>query len=118
MKDEVRKEAIHARIIKQFGKPQLCEICGRNDSETIYHWSNKDHKYNEKRENWQRLCAKCHAKYDIENNRKKYTLTCVVCGELFEALKALQLCCSRSCMKTHRIAKRKAFWNDLLYIKI
>ena len=36
----------------------------KKTDEKKYEWSNKDHKYSLKREDWQRLCTSCHIKYD------------------------------------------------------
>lgn len=33
-----------------------------------YQWANKDHKYRRVLEDYMRLCASCHQKYDIKNN--------------------------------------------------
>lgn len=57
----------HLWITKHRGKPNYCEICKRTDRKK-YEWSNKDHKYSRKLEDYQRLCKKCHIRYDIENN--------------------------------------------------
>lgn len=62
-REEVKYRAIHCRIEKLLGKPRYCEICKRTDRK-VYDWSNKDHKYSLKKEDWQRLCRSCHIKYD------------------------------------------------------
>lgn len=54
---------LHRRISRKFGKPKMCEICGRTDLEK-YEWANKSGKYLEDRLDWLRLCRKCHIKYD------------------------------------------------------
>lgn len=66
-KESVGKIAIHRRIEVRYGKQNYCEICKRTDKKK-YEWSNKDHKYSLKKEDWQRVCVSCHRKYDIENN--------------------------------------------------
>ena len=35
------------------------------------HWANIDHKYRRNLDDWIGLCAKCHRRYDIENNGYK-----------------------------------------------
>jgi len=57
----------HDWVKQKLGTPDCCEHCGKSSSEVgILGWSNKDHKYQRKIEDWQRLCRKCHAKYDKE----------------------------------------------------
>ena len=34
------------------------------------HWSNKNHKYLKRYDDWKPLCVKCHANYDKEFNNK------------------------------------------------
>ncbi len=58
---------IHRRIEKLLGRPSYCEICKKTDKKK-YEWSNKDHKYSLRKEDWQRLCTSCHTKFDIEFN--------------------------------------------------
>ena len=60
----------HNRIRLKYGEPNYCEICGKTDKKK-YEWSNKDHKYSLKKEDWQRLCSSCHKKYDIEYNNTR-----------------------------------------------
>jgi len=55
----------HERVRRNWGKPEKCEFC---DSTRNLEWTNKDHKYNMVRHEWQVLCRKCHMYYDIENN--------------------------------------------------
>jgi len=63
------KEAMHKWVEKIKGKPMKCDFCG-DESKKRYYWSNKYHTYKRILEDYQRLCAKCHTKYDIENNNK------------------------------------------------
>lgn len=65
--DDASIGAIHTWIIRKFGQPKYCEICKSTTSKR-YDWSNKNHKYSRKKEDWQRVCKKCHYKYDLENN--------------------------------------------------
>ena len=57
--------AIHNWIVKKLGRPKKCELCGIEENDRVYHWSNKDHKYSRAVEDWQRVCVPCHRKYDI-----------------------------------------------------
>jgi len=61
---------IHRLIEKRCGKPNYCEHCKCSEKKK-YEWSNKNHKYSLKKEDWQRLCPSCHRKYDIKNNQLK-----------------------------------------------
>jgi len=58
-------EAIHAWVSRWKGKPNICEGCGNivTNSRQI-HWANIDHKYRRVLDDYIRLCAKCHKKYD------------------------------------------------------
>ena len=56
---------LHKHIYEDFGRPEECEICG---STRTTEWTNKDHKYTRKREDWQYLCRKCHMDWDREYN--------------------------------------------------
>jgi hypothetical protein len=59
--DDVGYQGLHTWVTKTYGKPPLCESCG---SDYIVQWSNKSGNYIRKRDDWQRLCIKCHRKYD------------------------------------------------------
>lgn len=54
---------LHKRIQRKYGTPKICEHCGRTDL-VRYQWANKSGNYQENREDWIRLCPKCHYKYD------------------------------------------------------
>ena len=61
--EEAGYVAIHTHIRKNKIKPKNCEICGENK---ILELSNKDHKYRRNIEDYQYLCKKCHAQYDLK----------------------------------------------------
>ena len=52
---------IHARIKILWGKADICDFCG---STNTVNWANKDHTYRLIREEWLKLCRKCHVNYD------------------------------------------------------
>lgn len=54
---------LHKWVEKNLGKPKRCEICGRNNL-SRYHWANKSGKYKRNLNDWVRLCAKCHSRFD------------------------------------------------------
>lgn len=60
---------IHAWIINHLGQPTKCEHCGKDNLiKQQIHWANKDHLYKRNLDDWIRLCASCHRKYDLLNN--------------------------------------------------
>lgn len=67
--DKLKKyTTIHHRIWALYGKANKCENINCDEKNSIYEWSNKNHKYDLNKEDWQMLCHKCHAKYDKDNN--------------------------------------------------
>lgn len=66
--DNAGRNAIHKWLTKEFGKPSVCEDCGKigknNKGNWTVHWSNVDHKYRRVREDYKGRCPKCHKKYD------------------------------------------------------
>jgi hypothetical protein len=67
--DDVGYSGVHLWIYKKLGAPNYCERCKRSNKKK-YHWANKDHKYQRRIEDYMRLCAGCHIKYDMENNNR------------------------------------------------
>lgn len=68
--DEAGKPALHEWIRTIKGSPKECELCGTKDSKR-YDWSNKTHEYKRDVDDWQRLCYKCHYKYDKALRRER-----------------------------------------------
>jgi hypothetical protein len=59
-------KAIHHRVGRLFGKPTTCESCGTTGlTRHAIHWANRTGEYLLEREDWLRLCAKCHREYDM-----------------------------------------------------
>ena len=56
-------DAVHEWVETHFGKPDICEECG---SGKFHEWSNISGMYKHVRSDWQRLCKKCHNRYDYE----------------------------------------------------
>lgn len=57
---------LHKRLGKILGKPNYCQFCGTTNENTKFQWAHKhDAEWNEERNNWYRLCVKCHSAYDI-----------------------------------------------------
>lgn len=59
--------SIHSWIRDTFGKPNQCEHCYLFFTGRKIEWANKSGEYKREREDWIRLCAKCHRKFDKEN---------------------------------------------------
>lgn len=70
---EVGYRAIHSWIKRMYGSPTTCEHCqtGNLTGHSI-HWASKTLEYTRDRENWLRLCAKCHGIFDTINNLRKH----------------------------------------------
>lgn len=68
-------KALHYRIGKKFGKPDTCEGCDKSGliGQEI-HWANKTGNYTEDREDWLRLCRKCHKEFDLAKAKQKVTV--------------------------------------------
>ena len=71
--DDVGYKGVHKWLFKNYGNPVFCEDCGKvgGFSKTIkptwsIHWSNKDHKYRRRREDYNGRCTKCHKRYDLK----------------------------------------------------
>lgn len=55
-------DAIHEWVERWYGKPEKCEKC---NSKINVQWSNMSGKYFRDISDWQRLCKKCHCRYDF-----------------------------------------------------
>lgn len=63
--DKASYRAIHAWIVKHYGKPTVCEDCKtKNLTGHKIHWANINDKYKRDIKDWKRLCVKCHGKFD------------------------------------------------------
>lgn len=68
--DLAKYTAMHMWVVSRKGKPKKCDHCLREDLDIRqYHWANIDHLYKRNLDDYIRLCASCHQKYDIENNQ-------------------------------------------------
>ena len=54
---------LHTWVSRRLGEPNKCEHCGTTTANR-YEWSNISHQYKRELSDWQRLCIKCHQKYD------------------------------------------------------
>lgn len=63
---------LHKRLGRILGKPDFCEFCVAPDLSKRFNWAHKHGaEFNEKRENWFRLCVKCHSAYDISPEKRR-----------------------------------------------
>ena len=65
--DNVGYHGVHHWVIRELGRPEKCEHCG-TESAKKFEWANKDHTYKRIKEDYMRLCTRCHRRYDYENN--------------------------------------------------
>ena len=65
---DVGYRSIHSWIERTYGRPTTCEHCqtGNLTGHEI-HWASRTKKYVRDREQWLRLCAKCHGEFDKIN---------------------------------------------------
>ena len=54
-------DGLHDWVERTLGRPNECEFCGSHKN---LEWSNKSGEYKPIKEDWQRLCKKCHCRYD------------------------------------------------------
>lgn len=63
LKEKVSYKVLHEWVKNTITDPGKCEFC---PSTRNLEWSNKSGEYLRIIEDWQRLCKKCHCKYDFE----------------------------------------------------
>lgn len=96
--DLVGYNALHTWVSKWYGKPKTCEHCqktnlvGRNID-----WANKSGRYKRDREDWLRLCKRCHALYD------KKTPDFCKCGDIHFSKGMCSTCYMKNYKLTHKI---------------
>lgn len=66
--DNIGKKGIHKWIAEKYGKPKMCDFCG-SANKRKYEWANVSSEYKRDLNDWLRLCASCHRRYD--GNRRK-----------------------------------------------
>lgn len=65
--DKVGYCGVHDWLTRQFGQPKNCEQCNTNDTNTRYEWANISGNYKRDRNDFKRLCKKCHNDFDQVN---------------------------------------------------
>lgn len=67
IKEGAKYSAVHKWIAKVYGQSMKCENCGlESDNPYKIQWANLSGEYSRDRDDWMRLCAKCHWHYDRE----------------------------------------------------
>ena len=68
-------DGLHDWVERNLGKPKKCIMC-KTTKAKVFQWSNISGKYLANLTDWQRLCAKCHQRYDFEKfgARKEFYL--------------------------------------------
>lgn len=59
--------SIHQWLAKHFGKPDHCDLCGRNKKrgeKRKFEWARRAPGLDRNLQNWWQLCVKCHRRYD------------------------------------------------------
>lgn len=64
--DNVGYSGVHHWMTRHHGKPKLCEHCGTTEAKR-YEWANISGQYKRRRDDFLRLCKKCHNDYDGVN---------------------------------------------------
>lgn len=71
--DKANYSSIHKWIKRNYGEPTTCEHCQNGNLFGFkINWANKDHKYKRNREDWLRLCSKCHVLHDKNLGIRKF----------------------------------------------
>ena len=64
-------KSLHYRIGMMLGKPSSCQNCGKSGLKgKLIHWANISGEYKEIKEDWIRLCVKCHFEFDNQEKRR------------------------------------------------
>ena len=52
---------LHKWVVKTLGQPEICSKCGKSGLiGRQIHWANKSGRYKKDKNDWIRLCVKCH----------------------------------------------------------
>ena len=65
--DKVSLGGLHAWLGKHLGQPNYCAYCQTTDIKKakVFQWANISHTYKRDFNDFIRLCAKCHKRYDL-----------------------------------------------------
>lgn len=96
--NNIKYMPMHNWVRKEFGDPKKCEHCGLDDVSKKYDWANKSGNYLRDRDDWIRLCRKCHVKYDNIGERSSKTFLDRKASGEYE-LRVINGWCRRWCKK-------------------
>lgn len=102
-KEEKSYNALHQFIKRKLGNPKYCEHCKTTKGK--FHWSNISGRYLKDVTDWQRLCVKCHSKYDFEK-KNFFIVKCVVCGKEIKTKSKKRKFCSAVCSNIYYRSKK------------
>jgi len=66
--DNVGYHGLHKWVERQLGKLKECSHCGTVDETKRYEWASVSREYKRIKDDWVRLCRKCHGQYDKGEN--------------------------------------------------
>lgn len=69
--NNVGYSGIHMWVKSKLSSPNVCQMCGSNDENKMYHWANISGEYKRNLKDWIRLCVPCHSKYDMSKRLLK-----------------------------------------------
>lgn len=65
--NKVSYSALHSWLARKYGQSTICEHCKKDNLKgKQINWANKTGKYLRERNDWLRLCSKCHKIYDLK----------------------------------------------------
>lgn len=67
---QVGYRGLHIWVQNELGTPDKCEHCLKTGTGHFMHWANISGKYLRDKDDWKRLCPKCHKSFDKEKNYK------------------------------------------------
>ena len=71
--DEVGYGALHDWVYRELGRPNKCIHCGLvSNNPYKMQWANLSGQYKRDLDDWIRLCAKCHKKYDKDMQKRDF----------------------------------------------
>lgn len=68
--DEVGYRGLHIWVQNELGTPEQCEHCPATGTGHSMHWANISGNYLREKDDWKRLCPKCHRSFDKGKNYK------------------------------------------------
>jgi hypothetical protein len=80
--DRVGYDALHDWVKRYYGEPSICEHCfTENLTGCKINWANKTGEYKRDREDWLRLCIKCHRLYDKTHKIRMHSRFDIKCSK-------------------------------------